>query len=1213
MHPIRPFARAGVCFAAILPLVLMAGLAAPASDGPELRYDRDIRPLLSDRCFRCHGQDATKRRGKLRLDDPESSLADRGGYAAIVPGKPDESELVHRVTNPDPKEVMPPPSSNKRTLSASEQELVKRWIERGAPYEPHWSFVAPTRPPVPEVRTANWSRNAIDRFVLARLESEGVAPSADADRETLLRRLFLDLTGLPPTPEEIDAFLADRTAEAYERVVDRIFSEEPYKTRYAERMATPWLDAARYADTCGIHTDAGRQIWPWRDWLLNAYRDNLPFDRFLTEQLAGDLLPDATEQQRIASGFNRNHVTTDEGGAISEEYLVEYAVDRAATTGSVFLALTLGCARCHEHKFDPISQEEFYSFYAYFNSIGEPGLYSQLPDPDRAFEPFMTVPTAEQERELASMQGDLGRARAELAANTPEEEAQYAEFLGGLAAKSGLAWATSALVAAKSANGATLSIQPDGSALASGANPDRDEHELVLTTEGGGLRLLMVEALADPSLPEGRVGRAQNGNAVLSGVEAEAVALADRTQRQIVHFTWAWADHEQENGDFRVVNVLETRDALGWAVDAHRKPGGRVALLLAEQPFGFDGGTELHVRLQYNSAYSQHVLGRVRLSVGTLDPRACDALPSAVSGWYVAGPFPAESGQAAFDQAFGPEADASLDLARNFGGGNQTWRFDENLRDEKLNDLAAGVNAFYVARRIFAPTARNKVELSLGSDDGFRLFLNGKEVASHRVDRPLSADQERATIELAAGVNVMVMKIANSGGPAGFFQRTIARDGELAGDLVAALLPGSARAAELDLRVRLAWKTAFSPGYRARRERITLLGRQIAEIDAKTPRTMVMEEMAAPRPTFVLARGAYDKADPSRPVERGVPAALGRLPENAPNDRLGLARWMTSTANPLVARVAVNRWWELFFGIGIVRTSEDFGMQGEWPSHPELLDWLAVELHEGGGPAGGAAAGPWDVQHLLRLIVTSSTYRQSSRQRPDVRERDPEDRWLSWFPRRRLTAEQIRDQALYVSGLLVEKFGGPSVKPYQPDGLWNEVAMPASNTRSYVRGEGEDLWRRSLYTYWKRACPPPLLQTFDAPTRESCTIRRASTDTPLQALALWNDEQFVEAARMLAQRTLSEGGVPGGDDARLKRMFRRCTGHEPAADEVALMAGKVAEFRERFAAAPADAEKLLKVGAAPPPMEAKVAPAELAAWTLIANALLSLDATICRS
>jgi hypothetical protein len=571
-------------------------------------------------------------------------------------------------------------------------------------------------------------------------------------------------------------------------------------------------------------------------------------------------------------------------------------------------------------------------------------------------------------------------------------------------------------------------------------------------------------------------------------------------------------------------------------------------------------------------------------------------LPAAVSSWYLVGPFPADSGKAAYATAFGPELEKGrLDLAHNFGAGNQYWHYDGSLEDEKLNNgLPEGVVASYVGRRILAPTART-LEASIGSDDGFRLFANGIEVAGKEIDRALAADQDAAAFDVPRGETALVLKDVNTGGQAGFYWKSKVREGELPGPFVGVLLPPAARDAGLAERIVQSWRTLFSPAYRAHAEHIASLERSIAEVQALVPRTMVMKELEKPRETFVLQRGRYDHPDKTRPVTRGVPAALGKLEDGAPADRRGLAQWLVSAENPLVARVAVNRVWEMLFGTGLVKTSEDFGMQGEWPSHPELLDWLAVEFRESG----------WDVRGLIKLLVTTRAYRQSSRARPDVRERDPEDRWLSWFPRRRLAAEQIRDQALYASGLLVEDLGGPSVKPYQPDGLWKEVAMPQSNTREFVRGNGSDLWRRSIYTYWKRACPPPTLLTLDAPTREFCTIRRAATDTPLQALALWNDEQFVEAARALAERVLSE---PAGEGERLARMFRRCTGRAPEASELARLSAALQRFRGRYAVDRPAAYDLVHTGSAPFADGLDVA--EVAAWTLVASALLNLDETI---
>ena len=505
-----------------------------------VRYDRDVRPILSDKCFLCHGPDPSTRTADLRLDLPDEATKPRDGAAAIVPGDPGRSLLWQRVNAADPDELMPPADSGKHALSADQKDTLRRWIEAGAAYEPHWSFLPPTRPAVPAVGEARWAKNPIDAFVFHRLERAGLAPAPEADPATLLRRLFLDLTGLPPTPEELDAFLADASADAYERWVDKLLTEEPYVTRYAERMTAPWLDQARYADTSGIHTDAGRSIWPWRDWVLSAYRANMPFDRFVVEQLAGDLLPDATLAQRVATGFNRNHVTSDENGAIPEELLVEYGVDRVATTGSVFLGLTLGCARCHDHKFDPVTQADFFGLFAYFNNVDEPGLYVQQPDPKRAFEPMMAVPTSEQAAEQAALEGQVAAAQAAREKVLPAEAAERERFLAETLAAAGVRWTTPAVTAAAAApEGATLTIQADGSVLAAGQNPAQDEHTLTLATTETDLRLLMIEALADPSMVAGRVGRSDNGNAVLTGVRCEAVSVADPAQKREVAFTWA--------------------------------------------------------------------------------------------------------------------------------------------------------------------------------------------------------------------------------------------------------------------------------------------------------------------------------------------------------------------------------------------------------------------------------------------------------------------------------------------------------------------------------------------------------------------------------------------------------------------------------------------------------------------------------------------------
>lgn len=1161
---------------------------------PAIRYGRDIRPILSDRCFKCHGGDPKSREANLRLDERESALSDRKGKRAIVPGKPEESELWHRINESDAAERMPPATSHKKQISEDEKKLIRAWIEAGAEYEPHWAFVPPVRPALPEVKNANAVRNPIDRFIIEKLESEGLEPSPEASRATLCRRLFLDLTGLPPTPEELAAFEQDKDPEYYEKWVDKLLGEEPWRTRYAERMTAPWLDVSRYADTCGIHMDAGRSIWPWRDWVIRAFRDNMPFDQFTTEQIAGDLLPGATREQKIASGFNRNHVTTDEGGAIAEEYLVEYAVDRVSTTGAVFLGLTLGCARCHEHKFDPVSQKEFYELYAFFNSIDEPGLYSQLPDANRAHEPNLRVPSPEQETSLAELNRKLGEARAAMDSPIANEAALRAAYVDELQRSSALRWELLNPKSAASAGGAQLEILGDGSVLASGPNPARDDHSIVAMMQETNCQFILLEALTHASLPGGRVGRAFNGNAVLTGIEVEAASLRDPAKTQKLQFDWAWANHEQSNGDFRIVNVMDPSDNLGWAVQGHEREGGRVAVLRSKEPFGYEGGTELRVQLQYRSVYDGHTLGRVRLSAGKSNDTILDRLPIAQGDWYQAGPFATQGGAESYEKTFGPETAFPLDLRKTFGAASSGWKHLENRRDGAVHELPGGTNVTYVARRLFAPSDR-KLDVSLGSDDGVIVYVNGVETFRKVADRPAAPDQDRTTLPLRRGENTVLLKIVNTGGQAGFYYKPLQADSVMAGDLMAAALPATARASDLDAAFTLAWKLFASPEYRKRRDEVKELEGSLAKLESEIPLTMIMKELDKPRDTFVLTRGLYDHPDKKQPVSRAVPAALGALPSSAPRNRLGLAHWLVSPQNPLVARVTVNRLWEQFFGVGIVKTTEDFGAQGEWPTHPELLDWLAVEFRESG----------WDVKKFVKTLVTSATYRQASRGRDDVKDRDPENRWLSFFPRRRLSAEQIRDQALYISGLLVEKAGGPSVRPYQPPGLWEEVAMPQSNTRIYVRDNGDGLYRRSMYTYWKRASPPPSMLMLDAPTREFCTIRRTTTNTPLQALVLWNDEQFLEASRWLAERIVE---TPGGDDGKFHSLFLRCCGRPPDAQELELLRSTLDAFRQRYRGAVEDARKLLVVGASRPTTASD--PSEFASWMLLCSATLSTDACI---
>ncbi|MCE9547557.1 MAG: PSD1 and planctomycete cytochrome C domain-containing protein [Planctomycetia bacterium] len=778
--------------------------AAPAANSPSsapLEFNRDIRPILSENCFKCHGPDKASRQANLRLDQRDAAIKGGDDGPAFVVGQSGKSALVSRITSKDKDERMPPPDTGKH-LTAAQIALLKRWIDQGAEYQPHWSLIPPRRPALPAVRQQTWPRGAIDQFVLARLQREGLKPAAEADKRTLIRRVTLDLTGLPPDPSDVHAFLADTSPDAYEKVVDRLLAS----SEYAEHMARDWLDLARYSDTNGYQYDTERTQWPWRDWVINAFARNMPYDQFTIEQLAGDLLPNATPQQKLATGFNRNHAITIEGGVIDEEYRTEYVMDRLVTSSTVWLGLTVGCARCHDHKFDPISNQEFYQLFAFFNQVQEKG-----------FNGF------------------------------------------------------------------------------------------------------------DPQLK------------VLSPLQQQAI----------------------EELDARIAAIKET-------------------------------------------------LKQTTMTVPTVVP---------------AKPSPAVAG--------------------------------------------------------------------------------------------LQADLK---------------------------------------------------------------------SLEARRK----------QLEAGAVNTFVMHDLAKPRDTFILERGQYDKH--GKKVQPGVLAALPPLPAGAPANRLGLAKWLTDPKHPLMARVAVNRYWQHYFGVGLVKTAEDLGSQGEWPSHPELLDWLATEFIGSG----------WDVKHMQRLIVTSAAYRQSSVATAAERERDPENRLLARGPRFRLDAEEIRDSLLDLSGLLVEKVGGPSVYPYQPAGLWMELNNRPGFSRDYPQAKGEALYRRSMYTFGKRTVAAPAMQTFDAPTREYCVARRSRTNTPLQSLALMYDPQSVEAARKFAERMIRRGG-PTVDD-RIGFGFEAATSRLPNAGEAAVLRRVYEQQLATYQKDPAAAERLLKVGDSP--RDEKLAATEAAALATVARVIMNLDETI---
>ncbi len=1006
-----------------------------AAKAPVVDFNRDIRPILSDNCLKCHGPDEKERKAKLRLDVREEAL---GHGEAIVPGKSSESELIRRISAEDANERMPPRKTGKR-LTPRQIELLRHWIDQGARYAEHWAFVPPQRPALPEL-SKGWAGNPIDRFILSRLKREGLQPSPEADKATLIRRLTLDLTGLPPTLAEVDAFVGDASPDAYAKLVERLLASP----RYGERMALEWLDAARFADTHGYHIDSGRDMTRWRDWVIQAFNRNLPFDQFTIEQIAGDLLPDASIEQKIASGFNRNHMINFEGGAIPEEYQTAYIVDRVNTTGTVWLGLTVGCAQCHDHKYDPISQKEYYQLYAFFNNVPENGLDGRVGNAV----PVLKLPGPDQQKKL----DDLAKAikEAEHKLNGPHVELDEAQIEWEKLTQVGqgdnkVEWTVLELKDFKAASSATLKRLPDDSILANGDNPPTETYTIEGTAKVKDITAVRVEALTDESLPANGPGRPPNGNIVLTAVKVSTGGKALKLKA-------ASADFSQEG--FPVAHAIDSDPKTGWAI--HPQTGkSHFAVFELEQPVNLEGDAHLRVVLDFQSQFAQHQLGRFRISVTS---------------------------------AKGPHGTAQLPA--------------------KVRALVA-------------------------------------------VPADQRNDAQRA--ELRA-----------------YFRSSVSAQGKkLASDLA-----------------------------RLRKEQ--------TELDKQVPTAMVMQDLPKPRDTFMLVRGQYDKK--GERVSAGVPKFLQLITApraDAPGSatRLELAKWLVDPANPLTARVIVNRYWQMYFGTGLVKTSEDFGSQGEWPSHPELLDWLAVEFVES----------KWDVKHMQRLIVTSATYRQSSRMTPEVLAKDPENRLLARQTRLRLPAEFIRDQALMVSGLLNGEIGGKSVSPYQPPGIWEELAYREDfrnfSAQVYEQSKGKDLYRRTMYTFWKRTAPPPSLITLDAPDRETCTVRRPRTNTPLQALVLMNDPTYVEASRQLAERLLGEAGL--STQERITRAFRLMTARRPRAEEMAVLQRVLDQQLARFRTDGAAALKLLRVGESP--RDEKLDAAELAAWAMLVSAILNLDEAVTRN
>jgi hypothetical protein len=1045
---------------------LMAAERPGGRDGAPVEFNRDIRPILSDNCYQCHGPDKAQRKAELRLDTETSAHADLGGRRAIAPGDLEHSELYQRLIAEDEAERMPPVKSGKR-VTPEQIELIRRWIAQGAKWQKHWAFLPPVAVVPPQVRNEARVRNAIDAFIFARLEREGLSPAAETDKTTLIRRVSLDLTGLPPTPDEVDAFLADESRDAYEKVVDRLLAT----SRFGERMAVRWLDGARYADTNGYQSDGERFMWRWRDWVIDAFNSNIPFDQFTVEQIAGDMLPGATLDQQIASGFNRNHRGNGEGGIIPEEYACEYVVDRVETTFTVWQGLTMGCSRCHEHKFDPLSQKEFYQVFAYFNNVPEFGRavkYGNSP-------PYIKAPTAGQQQLLAQLERRLAEEEESLARFAPEIAAAQRDWEKNGSPQSLVDWTVS--------RGQKLFLAFD----------ERGAGSEAAAGESQWLN-------GEPAYASGKIGQAASfdGARFISAGEVGAFGFYDKFSLA------AWVYPTGTQGGTILSRMTDAEHADGYSVVLE------------------DGSLQVNlVKRWLDDA----------LRVETEEPLTHDA-------WqHVA---------------------VTYDGSRG-AGGVQVY---VDGRPQKL------VVALDLLNQTFATKEPFRIGGGNGPDGRFHGLIDEVRV----YDRVLS-DSEARVLATAEPIGALCS------------------------------IPPEGRTATQAEKLRACFLERGAPGpIRETFERALALRDERTHLFESFPTTMVMQEMSRPRDTFILARGEYDK--PGEKVAAGIPASLSPLPTGA-HDRLGFARWLVDRSNPLTARVAVNRMWQMLFGTGIVKTVDDFGAQGEWPSHPELLDWLAVEymtdadLNTPPFRRGGKTAA-WDVKALLRLIVTSSTYRQSSRATPESLARDPDNRLLARGPRLRLSAEMVRDQALFAGGLLVEKTGGPSVKPYQPAGLWKELA-----DTDYVQDTGENLYRRSMYTFFKRTVAPPTMITFDAAGRETCVVRETRTNTPLQALTLMNDVTFIEAARGLAQRIMTAKQHPAD---RLALAFRLATSRLPRPQELQILVVAWQAHRECFARSPSAADKLTTIGELKRPDNLDLP--ELASYTTIAMRILNLDEVI---
>lgn len=1022
----------------------------------KLEYNRDIRPILAENCFACHGPDSAARKGGLRLDQRDAAIKKK----AIVPGKVTESELVARLHSGDSEEVMPPPTSHKK-LTDSQKKLLEQWIAQGAEYQSHWSLIPPVRPAIPSVKNASWVKNPIDAFVLAELERQKLQPAPEADRRTLARRVSFDLTGLPPVVDDVAAFVNDRSPNAYEKYVDKLLAS----VHWGEHRGRYWLDYSRYADTHGIHFDNYREMWSYRDWVIKAFNNNMPFDQFTIEQIAGDLLPNATLDQRIATGFSRNNITTNEGGAIDEEYLVLYARDRTETFGQVYFGMTTGCAVCHDHKFDPLTMKDFYSLSAFFNNTTQRAMDGNIKDTP----PVLVVPLEQDRARWESITREVKEVQTQVEERKKLAKPEFDKWL-----------------ATSKASEHFKSIPTD------------KLHFQALLAEGAGSGIT--------ALVQGQL-RQLTSNKPLSWENGQ---LADKALKAKSDMTLSVEDA----GDF------DTRDSFSFA--------GWV------KPERNTGYAAIFSRMDEGNNYRGWDFWMEDGKVGT----------HIVSKW--------------MDDALKVVSSNTLTA--------KAWNhvvvtYDGSAKEQGVKIYINGV--LQESRQVQANTLKGSIKTTAPFRIGRRsngATLNNHGLQDLRVYQRVLTPSEVETLRYGSHAAWVLSKPAD--------KRTDAEKNELF----------------------TWWLPSRDEAFRQIIGRQKLLQQEEAAIKGRGTVAHVMQEKPSEPMAYLLKRGEYDKR--LDPVKPDTPKMLPPMPASLPRNRVGLAQWLLQPDNPLTARVTVNRFWQEVFGNGIVRSSGDFGVSGEQPSHPELLDWLAIEFREM----------KWDVKKFFKLLVMSNTYRQAAVVTPEKLERDPSNKWLSRGPRFRMDAEMVRDNALAVSGLLVRKIGGPSVKPYQPEGVWEAVAMDVSNTRIYKKDSGENLYRRGIYTFWKRAAPPASLDIFNAPNRETCAVKRERTNTPLQALVTLNDIQFVEAARHLATLTLNSKSI---SDDRLEYLAERLLARSWKPEEKKIILASLADLTSFYEKNEAEAKKLITVGDSKPDTRLNVK--ELAAWTMLCNQLLNLD------